>query len=62
VSSGYDSMNPPWVMAVATSVSEILRENIRLIAGLEKIRVGSFTAMVAVGYLWKMRHGKICSR
>jgi hypothetical protein len=39
-------------MAVATSVSGILRENIRLIAWLEKIMVGSFTAMVTVGYLF----------
>ena len=51
MSSGYDSMTVPWVMVVATSVSEILRENIRLIAWLEKIRVRSFTAMGAVCYL-----------
>jgi hypothetical protein len=36
----------PWVMAVAMSVSEILRENIRLIAWLEKIRVRSFAVLV----------------
>jgi hypothetical protein len=51
VSSEYDSMIVPWAMAVVTSVSEILRENIRLIAWLEKIRVRSFTAMGAVCYL-----------
>jgi hypothetical protein len=41
-----------WVMAVATSVSEILRENIRLISWLEKITVRSFIAMVTAGYLF----------